>query len=315
MKKTLLIFGYSGFVGPYLAKEFVNAGYYVVGSDIKEPPFNLCPVTFRMANLLDGPSINNLIQSIKPDLIINLAAISSVGQSWKMPQTTIEVNIVGALNILESSKIIFPKPSIMFIGSSEEYQQSNSPLSEDSELSANNPYGVSKIAQENFVKIYRKHYGMNIFCVRPFNHTGIGQKDTFALPSFCKQVAAIEKKGKKGVIRVGNLSAIRDFSDVKDIVRAYRMIIEQGNCDVIYNIGSGKAYSLDYLLSYIISLSSQEIKIEIDREKYRPTDTPYVCCDNSLIKKQLGWEPKIDIKETLRELYNYYMKNNDGEIL
>lgn len=309
MDKTLLIFGISGFVGPYLAKEFFDAGYNVIGSDIVEPSFDIFPFSFVKTNILNACEVKKTIESIKPDLIINLAAISSVGQSWEMPQTTIEINTIGALNILEVSKNICPRPVVMFVGSSEEYGPSDAPLSERSELLSNNPYGVSKIAQENLAKTYRDRYGIKIFCVRSFNHTGIGQKEAFAIPNFCKQVAAIEKSGKGGTIKVGNLNAVRDFSDVKDIVRAYRMIIEKGDCNNIYNVGSGNAYSLKYLLQCIIAFSTQEITIEVDSTKFRPIDTPYVCCDNTLIKNQIGWQPKITIEETLLELFNFY-KNN-----
>lgn len=309
MKKVALIFGYSGFVGPYLAKEFFDAGYDVVGSDINEPSFSLCSVTFKKTNILDANAIKELIAISKPNVVINLAAISSVGQSWKMPQTTIEINVVGSLNILEASRNMESMPKIMFIGSSEEYKPSNNPLNEESELAANNPYGISKITQENFVKTYRERYGMKIYCVRSFNHTGVGQKDTFAIPSFCKQIAEIEKTGKPGKIRVGNLDAIRDFSDVRDVVKAYRMILEQDDCKTIFNVGSGKAYSLRELLQYIISFSRQEITIETDPEKYRPVDTPCICCDNSLIKAKIGWEPSYRIKETLEKIFLYYINN------
>ena len=241
-------------------------------------------------------------------MIINLAAISSVGLSWKIPQKTMEVNVIGALNILEASRQLENKPKVMFIGSSEEYAPSDKPLNENSPLNANNPYGISKLTQERYAELYRKQYGMKVYCVRPFNHTGIGQKDTFVLPSFCKQVAEIEKSGKPGVIEVGNLDAIRDFSDVRDIVRAYKLIIENDDCEVIYNVGSGKAYSLRELLDYIISLTNQKIKVKIDFKRYRPVDTPFICCDNSMIQIMLDYHPEFEIFDTLKKIYIDYLK-------
>lgn len=308
MSKTVLIFGYSGFVGPYLAKEFIEAGYNVVGSDVAESTNDLCHIPFKTVDILDFENLKKIIDSLKPNFIINLAAISSVGQSWKMPQTTIEVNVLGALNILEASKSVYPMPKVMFIGSSEEYKQSTLPLTEKSELASNNPYGISKIAQEFFVQSYRKRYGMKIYCVRSFNHTGVGQKETFVIPSFCKQVAEIEKSGKPGVIKVGNLDVFRDFTDVRDVVRAYRMIIEQNDCDTVFNIGSGKAISLKALLDFIISLSKQKITIEIDQQKCRPVDTPYICCDNSLIVSNIGWRPLYSINDTIKGMFKYFLK-------
>ena len=231
--KKVIIFGVGGFVGNYLAQEFLAHDYQVYGSDIVECVKLDERVHYRQADLLDAGNVKQVIEDIVPDVIVNLAAISSVGMSWGMPQKTIEVNVVGALNIMEAARTLPQSPRILFVGSSEEYETTEADIDENIPLNANNPYGISKMTQENFAKLYRERYGMQIYCVRPFNHTGIGQKDTFVLPSFCKQVAEIEKTGKQGRMQVGNLTAIRDFSHVKDIVRAYRMIVESDRCDRI----------------------------------------------------------------------------------
>ncbi len=304
--KTLLIFGFGGFVGPYLAEEFIKDGYKVIGSDINDS-LSTNNVDLHKCNILDGIEVKNLILDVKPDIIINLAAISSVGQSWKIPQTTMSVNVIGSLNILEAAKELDKKPRIMFVGSSEEYEISDKPMNEKTRLNANNPYGVSKVTQERFAEIYREQFGLKIYCVRPFNHTGIGQRDSFVLPSFCKQVAEIEKTRKNGTIYVGNLEVYRDFSDVRDIVRAYKMIIESNDDKTIFNVGSGTAYSLKELLNYIISLSSQRIEVVVDKDKYRPADNKVICCDSSLIKKELSWEPTYNIKDTLKDMYLYFL--------
>lgn len=309
----VLIFGISGFVGKYLTLEFVNCGYSVYGSD-KVNSGIPDEIPFVEANLLDGVQVEKVISDIGPDMIVNLAAISSVSASWDIPQVTMSVNVIGALNILEAARKQNRKPRVMFIGSSEEYADSEKPINEETKLNANNPYGISKMAQERFATVYRERYNMAVYCVRPFNHTGIGQKDSFVLPSFCKQVADIEIGGKPGIIKVGNLSAIRDFSNVKDIVRAYRMIIESNDCKEIYNVGYGKAYSLNEILSYIVSLSSQKIEIEIDSSRVRPVDTPLICCDNKKIKSKLGWSPQYSIFDTLKEMFeNYVMDGKKSE--
>lgn len=302
----VLIFGIRGFVGGYLAQEFLDYGYEVYGSDIQANDSLPKEISFYRAELLKEDSVREVIRKTAPDMIINLAAVSSVGASWKNPQTTMSVNVIGALNIMEAAKNFENSPKVMFIGSSEEYKVTDQPINESMQLEANNPYGISKMAQEKLVEIYRRQYHMQIYYVRPFNHTGIGQKDSFVLPNFCRQAAEIEKSGKAGMIRVGNLSAERDFSDVRDIVRAYRVILESGNCEKVYNVGSGKAYSLKTLLEYIISLSTQEIAIEIDSERFRPVDTPRVCCDYSSIEKDLGWRPQYSIFDTLKEMFEYY---------
>lgn len=298
--KRVLIFGVSGFVGGYLTKEFQQHGYEVYGSDAvdKHPE----GIPFRKADLLNAEAIAELLAEIRPDTIVNLAAISSVGLSWKIPQTTIQVNVVGALNILEAARAITPMPKVLFIGSSEEYAESDKPISETSPLNANNPYGISKMTQERFAESYRERYGMKIYCVRAFNHTGVGQNSNFVIPSWCKQVAEISQSGKPGVMRVGNLNVSRDFGNVKDIVRAYRMVLESDDCSVVYNIGTGNSVLLKDLLDYIVSLSEQPITVKVDPALIRPVDTPYICCDHSLITKKLGWEPECTLFDTVKEM-------------
>lgn len=304
----VLIFGAGGFVGSYLCKEFLNNGYKVSGTDKGEGSALPSEVDFYRTDLMQANEVEKLIDQIQPDIIVNLAAISSVGASWNMPQTTMAINVIGALNIMEAARKSEQKPRILFVGSSEEYVISENPLDENTQLNANNPYGISKVTQEQFAKLYREQYGLKIYCVRPFNHTGIGQRDFFVLPSFCKQVAEIDKSGKDGKIQVGNLKVKRDFSHVKDVVRAYRMIVESDNCNQIYNVGSGNVYSLEDMLTYIIGLSNQHIEIEVDQNRIRPTDQPVICCDRSLIGKELGWEPQYNVYDALKEMYEYYAR-------
>lgn len=306
--KTVLVFGVSGFVGNYLLTEFIEYGYTVIGTDKIRNVMLPSGVDYYESDLMNSDTTERLINRVQPDIIVNLAAVSSVGASWDIPQTTIQVNVVGALNIMEAARKSEKKPKMLFVGSSEEYVISDFPMNEDRQLSASNPYGISKITQEQFAKLYKEQYGLKIYCVRPFNHTGVGQKDSFVLPGFCKQVAEIEKLGKPGVVKVGNLKVKRDFSHVKDIVRAYRMIVESDNCERIYNVGSGTAQSLEDMLQYIIGLSSQEIRIEIDPSRFRPIDQPVICCDYNLIKTELGWEPQYTVFDALEEMYQNYME-------
>ncbi len=307
--EKVLIFGAGGFVGNYLAKEFLTNGYSVSGSDIADAVNLPEGVTYFKGDLMDSRQVEELILSQQPQIIVNLAAISSVGASWSIPQTTISVNVVGALNILEAARKCEKAPKVLFVGSSEEYEAIDTPMDESTPLNANNPYGISKMTQENFAKLYRDRYGMKVYCVRPFNHTGVGQRDSFVLPSFCKQAAQIEKSGKPGVIKVGNLAAERDFSSVKDIVRAYRMIVESDDCTKVYNVGSGMAYSLQKMLEYIVSLCSVQVTVEVDPERFRPVDTPVVCCDHSAITRELGWTPEYSIFDVLKEMFEDFCQN------
>lgn len=288
----VVIVGASGFVGGYLARELESAGHSTVKVDLPE------------VNLLDAKQVEALVESAKPDAVVNLAAISSVGASWKCPADTISVNVNGTINLLEAVRKHAPNAKTLLIGSAEEYAvpEGNAPLKETDPLEASNPYGISKIAQENFAQLYRKKYGMKIVCTRSFNHTGVGQTTTFALPSFVKQVAEIHKSGKPGKIFVGNLSAFRDFSDVEDVVHVYRMLLENENEYDTYNVGSGIAHKIEDLLkNVILKFTPVEIEIVVDPAKVRPVETPYLCADNSRIKKY--WRG-TDIKVTLQKMFD-----------
>ncbi len=307
--KKVLIFGCGGFVGKYLTDEFTSNGYEVTGSDIRVPEW--ADDQFISCDLLSAEVVKAVISKVMPDIIVNLAAISSVGQSWKNPQLTISVNVIGSLNILQAVKDCSAEgkaPKVMFIGSSEEYAPASAPVSETSPLDSNSPYGISKMTQESFAALYGKEFGIDVYLVRAFNHTGVGQADNFVLPSWCKQAAEIDRSGAPGVMNVGNLKVRRDFSDVRDIVRAYRLIVEKGQPGKAYNVGSGVAHSLEDMLKTITSLSVQEITINVDPARIRPTDTPVICCDNSLIRSELGWAPEHDIFDTLKEMYENYRK-------
>lgn len=302
--KSVLIFGSAGFVGSYLAQEFYSHGYSVYGTDIAPLKSSQhCFNEYILMNMLDYDKVLKLIEHASPDYIINLAAISSVGDSWKIPQKAVEVNINGTLNILEAVRNIGIKSKILLVGSSEEYEISDSPISEGYPLNASNPYGITKIAQENFAEIYRKSYGLDIISTRTFNHTGIGQSEKFVLPSWVKQAAEIHNSGENGKIFVGNLSVKRDFGDVRDMASAYRMILESNTQRTVFNVGSGITRSLEELLSYILSLVGGNAEAVVSSEKFRPADNPVIWCDNSLLRSETGWESKYTIFETLRGMF------------
>jgi GDP-4-dehydro-6-deoxy-D-mannose reductase len=214
-----------------------------------------------------------------------------------------EINVCGAVNILDAMREITPDAKILLIGSSEEYMPSMDPIGEDQPINANNPYGISKVSLEQFSSVYHKRYGLQIYHVRAFNHTGPGQGDNFVIPSWCRQVAEISRSGKAGVLKTGNLDIQRDFSDVRDIVRAYRMVIESDNCEEIYNVGSGRSLHLRELVEAITALSEQPVSLETDPKLLRPIENPVICCNHSKITEKLGWKPEHDILDTIREIY------------
>ncbi len=290
MPRTLVV-GATGFVGGYLVRELEGAGHHVVQANFPE------------FNLLNREQVEKTVQETLPNYVVNLAAVSSVGQSWKDPVMTVDVNVKGSLHLLDAVQRFAPQAKMLLIGSAEQYAPKNSPQKETDPLEASNPYGISKMAQENFAELYRKKFGMKIVCTRSFNHTGVGQLLNFALPSFCKQIAEIDKSGKPGKIYVGNLSAIRDFSDVEDVVHVYRRLLESENEFPVYNVGSGKAYSMQELLQMVINLSKVAIEVVQDPEKMRPVDIPYLCADNSRIQK--FWRG-TDIQETIQKMFSAF---------
>ncbi|SFP37315.1 GDPmannose 4,6-dehydratase [Butyrivibrio proteoclasticus] len=306
MKKAL-VFGAGGFAGGHLVNELVSNNYEVYGCSRYGKITDKRYAGAMVCDIMDVDRVKTVIAEVNPDYIINMAGISSVGLSWKIPQTTIDVNVVGPVNILETVKETNPDAHILFIGSSEEYAPKAEPISEVDRLDANNPYGISKVMLERLVSLYRDHYGMHVHYVRAFNHTGIGQADTFVVPSWCKQVAEISVSGKPGTIRVGNLNVARDFSDVRDVVRAYRMVLESDDCSQIYNICSGKAIYLEKILEFITSMSEQPVEIEVNQKLIRPVENDTIFGDHSKITKDLGWEPEIDLKDTIREMYEDFV--------
>lgn len=309
MAGRVLIFGVNGFVGGWLTREFAEHGYEVVGSDLGEAAAHEGLPGYFPGDLLDAGRVAAIVRDAHPDIVINLAAISSVGQSWKVPALTMQVNVVGTINILEAARTIEDSPKVLLVGSSEEYAPSDKPLKETDQLDATNPYGISKVTQERVAELYGERYDLRIYRTRSFNHTGPGQSTKFVIPSWCKQVADIEKSGKPGVIHVGNLDVVRDFSDVRDVVRAYRMILESDYAGEVFNVGSGRAVSLRKLLAAVVVQSSQHVDVVVDENRIRPTDTPFICGDVNHIATQLDWEPSFPIERTIADLTTFYAES------
>ena len=209
---------------------------------------------------------------------------------------------IGA-NILETVRKTGIRPRILLVGSSEEYAVSDAPIPEDYPLNGSNPYGITKIAQENFAEIYRESYGMDIISTRTFNHTGVGQPEKFVIPSFVRQAAEIHKSGGNGKIYVGNLSVRRDLGDVRDKVSAYRMILESDTREKVFNVGSGVSRSLDEILRYIVSLVGGNVEVVVSPEKLRPIDNPVIWCDNTRLRSCTGWEARYTVFDAIRGMF------------
>lgn len=308
--KSVLIFGVSGFVGGYLARELKAYGYEVFGSDRGETSQNLILDAYRACDIVDAVEVSRVVEELEPSAIVNLAAISSVGQSWRMPQATVQVNVNGALNVLEAVRAMEAPSKVLLVGSSEEYAPSSEPLKESDPIDASSPYGISKIAQEHFARLYAEQYGLTVYLTRSFNHTGPGQSAAFVLPSWCKQVAEIEASGNPGKMVVGNLDVCRDFSDVRDVVRAYRLILEKGRAGEVYNVGSGRSVPLRKCLELVRNFSSQHIEIEVDQSLIRPSDVSFICSDPAKIREELSWAPDYQLEETLHEMFMRFVSRD-----
>lgn len=303
-----LVIGAAGFVGPYLCKNLLDNGFDVLATKL-ENENSKGEFKFVNLNILKKEEIDTLLKEFAPDVIFHLAAQSSVKLSWERPQLTFSINVIGAINLLESVKEFAKTTKVVLIGSGEEYgqiDQSKLPVKEDTKIEANNFYAVSKATQNSIGRIYAKAYGLNVVSVRAFNHIGVGQLDTFVIPSFCKQVVEIEKTNKPGVIKVGNLSSKRDFTDVRDIVNAYRLLALKGKSGETYNVGSGHSYKIEDLLNIILSLTNASVKVEIDPARFRPVDTPEVRADISKLVKDTGYKVEHDLKDTIKEIMDSY---------
>lgn len=246
---------------------------------------------------------------MRPDYIFHLAAQSSVALSWRNPQLTVDVNIKGSLNLLEALRQLDYKPRVLMIGSGEEYGHVHSdeiPVTESTLPRPGNLYAATKAAQNMIGGIYASAYDLPIIMVRAFNHIGPRQAPAFVVSDFCKQVAEIEKDQRPNVISVGNLAAKRDFTDVRDVVRAYPLLITAGTPGETYNIGSGNAIAIEDILKAILKLSTKAIEVNIDQSRFRPVDVPIIEADIKKIQATISWQPEYDLETTLKETLEYW---------
>jgi len=314
MKKKSLITGITGFAGSHLAELLLKKNHEVYGAvRWRSKTENIEHIRKQLklveADLLDAHSMENLIKKTKPDYIFHLAAQSFVLSSWHAPAHTLNLNIIGQVNLFEAIREVGINPVIQIACSSEEYglvYPNEVPIKETNPLRPLSPYGVSKVAQDMLGWQYFESYGMKIVRTRGFNHTGPRRGDVFAESTFAKQIAEIEKGKKKPIIEVGNLKAKRDYTDVRDMVRAYLLAVEKGKPGEVYNICSGKAYPIKDILDTLLSLSKKKIKIKIDPQRLRPSDVEILLGDCSKFKRTTGWETKINIERTLEDLLNYW---------
>jgi GDP-4-dehydro-6-deoxy-D-mannose reductase len=312
----ILITGITGFAGSHLAD-------YILENHPDVKVFGLIRWRSRMENILhikdrihlieadlkDMGSLKKCLAGVQPDRIFHLAAQSFVPTSWICPAETFAINALGQINLFEAVLSLGISPKIQIAGSSEEYGLVNAdevPMKETNPLRPLSPYAVSKVAQDLLGWQYYKSYGIKVVRTRGFNHTGPRRGEVFICSNFAKQIVEIEKQKREPIIYVGNLEARRDFTDVRDIVRAYWLCMEKGIEGEVYNIGTGKTYSIKEVLDMLLSLVKVEVKIEVDPLRLRPSDVPVLLSDSSKFRELTGWAPKISFAQSLQDLLEYW---------
>jgi GDP-4-dehydro-6-deoxy-D-mannose reductase len=312
----ILITGITGFAGSHLAD-------YILDNHPDVQVFGMIRWRSRMENVLhiqdrirlieadlkDLISLKKCLAEVKPDRIFHLAAQSFVPTSWRCPAETFTINAIGQINLFEAILSRELSPKIQIAGSSEEYGAVNTdevPMKESNPLRPLSPYAVSKVAQDLLGWQYYKSYGLNIVRTRGFNHTGPRRGEVFICSNFAKQIVEIEKKKREPVISVGNMEAKRDFTDVRDTVRAYWLSLEKGVAGEVYNIGTGKTYSIHEILEMLLSLALVDVKIQVDPARLRPSDVPVLLSDSTKFKELTGWTPEIPFRQSLQDLLDYW---------
>lgn len=312
MNRRVLITGATGFVGGYLLADLQAEGADVWGTSFPAEPD---PETVSgcqdicLLDLRDSAGVYDLCRSSQPDWIFHLAAVASVGYSWHNRAETLQTNLLGTLNILEAARIHVPHAKILFVSSSNVYGETGCAaggLREETEVRALSPYAYSKISGEMLCRFYHDVEGLSVLIARSFPHTGPGQSPDFVCSDWASQIAAIEKGRAEPVIKTGDIAVQRDFTDVRDVVRAYTMLMHKGRAGQTYNIASGEAIALSAVLDILLAMTDADITVRTDPAKLRKAEIPCLLGNNQKITSEIGWQPEIPIRQTLSDLLTYW---------
>lgn len=320
--KKILITGYAGFVGYHFINCLNNnteEKISILGIDINEPydfsqwKFENLEIKHKSINLLDKKEVFEILSNFQPTHILHLAALSSVGMSWKDPSGCFSNNTGIFLNLCEAVREANLNCRILCVGSSEEYgyvEEKQLPLSENLMIQPANPYAVTKLAQESMARVYSEGLGMDIICTRSFNHIGPRQRDVFVVANFTKQVAQAAIEAKKELdMTTGNLNVIRDFLDVRDVVNAYRLLLEKGKKGEVYNICSGNGTSLTSIIKTLSEISGINITTHTDQSLIRPNDIAKIIGSNQKLVSDTSWNINYNLKQTLTDNFTYWKEH------
>jgi len=310
-----LITGISGMAGSHLAEYLLSRGGIEVSGTVRwrsnlENIIHIRDkITLHECDIRDAHAVKTVISESKPDYIFHLAAQSYVQFSWRAPSETLGTNIIGELNVFETVRDLKLDTRIHIAGSSEEYGMvypDEVPIKEGNPLRPLSPYGVSKVTQDLLGYQYFQSYGLKIVRTRAFNHTGPRRGEVFVSSNFAKQIVEIEKGRRKPIIYVGNLNAVRDFLDVRDVARAYFLTLEKGVPGEVYNIASGQGHKIRELLDKLLNIAKVDIKVEVDSSRLRPSDVELLIGSPDKFHKATGWKPEIPFERTLEDLIDYW---------
>ncbi len=304
-----LITGINGFVGGHLAEHLLATTDWHLSGVAREASLALPSlrgeVAALTADLMDADATRRVVREARPDAIVHLAAQAHPPTSFRDPAGTLTTNILMQLNLFEAIRATDLDPVVLVVCTGEEYgavRPDEVPVNEDAPLRPVSPYAVSKVAQDMLAYQYYAAYGLKTIRVRPFNHTGPRQEDRYAPTAFAHQIARIEAGLQPPVVKVGNLEAQRDYTDVRDIVHAYRLAVTDGEPGAVYNLGSGRPVAIRWILDTLVAMSQVAIEIEPDPERMRPADVPIIACDASRFRARTGWQPQIPLHQTLRDV-------------
>jgi GDP-4-dehydro-6-deoxy-D-mannose reductase len=315
-----LITGISGFVGSHLAEYLLENTDWEVAGTVFGPYGNIADLCGTLelypAELSRLDVMTFVLEQARPDVIFHLAAQPLVSASRRDPWGTLETNIRMQLNVLEGVARIDPACRVLVVGSSEEYglvTPEDLPIDEETPLRPLSPYAISKVGQDLLGLQYHLTHNLHVVRVRPFNHIGPRQRVGFVAPDFASQIVAAELGHRPPSIKVGNLAARRDFSDVRDVVRAYVLLITEGEPGQVYNIGSGESHAIQELLDILLSLSRVTIEVQRDPDRMRPSEVPDVVCDTGRIRAQTGWQATIPFEQSLKDILEYWREETEKE--
>ena len=306
----ILLTGCSGFLASHLLKLLQREDRNKIFGITEVPGFSYPDVEVFQVDIRRREDIAHVLGIIRPDVTFHLAAVANVGFAWKNPQLTYDVNFMGTSNLLEALQASAPGSRLLLMSSAEVYQTgSDAPIAENSPTVCQNPYALSKLAMEMLGDLYWRAFAMNVCKIRAFNFTGPGQDVKFVASDFANQIAMIERGERPPVLRVGNLAAVRDFSDVRDVARYLQVISGKSAGGEVFNLCSGRAYSIRQVLDILLAQARVQIRVEVDANKFRPLDNPQILGDCRLIKSRFGLIPEFTLEKTLLDLLDHWRES------